>query len=675
MQEKSLTAQQNRSDERSTALEDTDEELIKYRGLYTAAVEKIEVLEHKNAQIREQLNETQQTLAEIENSASWKITEPVRKCLDLLKRIPILFLIIKAMKFLKNKGLRFTLIKVRNKLIFWRRKYRRKKPLYTSEELEQQRKEHFPKQIQFSIIVPLYNTPESFLREMIQSVLNQTYSDWQLCMADGSNGEHGEVEKICRAYSEIDKRICYRKLEKNLGISGNTNACLDMATGDYIALFDHDDLLHPAALHDVMKEICGKDADFIYTDESIFRRKPADAFMSHFKPDYAPDTLRANNYICHLTVFKKSLLEKVGGFRPECDGSQDFDMVLRLTEQAKSIVHIPKSLYYWRAHSDSVAESLDSKPYVFEAARRAIRDHLKRVGLEGEVTDSPARSIYRIRYKLKGMPLVSILIPNYEHKSMLEDCLNSIFEKTTYPNFEIILIDNNSVSEEMFSYYREIQSKWSNIRVIRWESGFNCPAMNNFGATFAKGEHLLLLSSDTEVISPEWIQEMLMFSQRTDVGAVGAKLYYADYTVQHAGIGIGIGQPSFLGYYFKGTDHQNLGYMGRLAYAQNLSAVTGACVMIRRSVWDETGGLDKSFEVAFNDVDLCMRIRKLGYLIVWTPFAELYHYESKRRRSDDTPEEKERFQREVERFQKRWERELALGDPYYNPNFSWPFLF
>ena len=588
---------------------------------------------------------------------------------ELLKRVRCIRLLYKGLKCLKEHGIAYTWHKLMIKL--GRRKQRaalNHRKLYTAKELRAQRKVEFGKNVKFSILVPLYNTPEKFLKEMIQSVRDQTYSDWELCLADGSDREHAYVGKICAQYGVKDKRVRYQKLEKNMGISGNTNACIDMAEGDYLALFDHDDLLHPAALFEMMRAICEQGADFIYTDENTFHNKPSDAFCPHFKPDYAPDTLRANNYICHFTAFKRSLIDTVGKFRPECDGSQDFDMVLRLTEQAEKIVHIPKILYYWRAHAGSVADSVGAKPYVIEAAHRAIEDHLKRVGLKGEVLDTVVPSMYRIRYEIEREPLVSILLPNYENKDVLETCLESIYGKTTWKNFEILVIENNSKSPELFDYYKEIEARWDNLKVVTWDSYFNYSAINNFGAGFAKGDYLLLLNNDTEVITPDWIQEMLMFAQRSDVGAVGAKLYYPDDTVQHAGLGLGL--LTLAGHLHRGFDRNHPGYMGRLIYAQDLTAVTAACVMVRRDVWDSIGGLDETFEVAFNDVDMCMRIRKAGYLIVFTPFAELYHYESKTRGAEDTPEKRKRFQGEIDRFHTRWAKELAAGDPYYNPNFS-----
>lgn len=587
----------------------------------------------------------------------------------LLKRNRYTHLIGKGLKCLKKNGWAYTVKKVAKKLGFRQSQLAlNTRRLYSVKELKEQRKTLFEQDVTFSILVPLYNTPEKFLKEMIRSVLKQTYAGWELCLADGSDEAHAYVGKICARYGAKDKRIRYQKLEKNMGISGNTNACIDMATGDYLALFDHDDLLHPAALFEMMKAICEQGADFIYTDENTFHKKPSDAFCPHFKPDYAPDTLRANNYICHFTAFKRSLIDVVGKFRPECDGSQDFDMVLRLTEQAEKIVHIPKILYYWRAHAGSVADSVGAKPYVIEAAHRAIEDHLERVGLKGEVLDTVVPSMYRIRYEIEGEPLVSILLPSHEYKDVLETCLDSIYSKTTWKKFEILVIENNSTSPELFDYYKEIEARWDNLKVITWDSYFNYSAINNFGARYAKGDYLLLLNNDTEVITPDWIQEMLMFAQRKDVGAVGAKLYYPDDTIQHAGIGLGL--LTLAGHYHRGFDRNHPGYMGRLIYAQDLTAVTAACVMVRRDVWDGMEGLDETFEVAFNDVDFCMRIRKAGYLIVFTPFAELYHYESKTRGAEDTPEKRRRFQGEIDRFHTRWARELAAGDPYYNPNFS-----
>lgn len=602
-------------------------------------------------------------------SSAWKMTKPLRASLDWIKKIlksnRVTYLICKGIKSVLRDGPVCTWGRVKRKIQDARKLKGRN--LINEKELAMQRQQGFPRQIKFSILVPLYNTPEDFLKEMIESVQAQTYSDWELCLADGSDAAHPQVERIVMQFQQRDNRIKYRKLEKNFGISGNTNACIEMATGDYIALFDHDDLLHPSVLYENMKAICEQGADFIYTDEVIFQGKTTNIIGTHYKPDFAIDNLRANNYICHFTVFEKSLLDKTGLFRSECDGSQDFDMVLRLTEQAQKIVHIPKPLYFWRSHPLSVASSLSAKPYVFESAKKAVRDHLNRVGLEGEVLDSAALSIYRVKYKIKGNPLVSILIPNKDHVSDLRKCIVSIQEKSSYPNYEIIVIENNSVEEKTFQYYQILERR-PNIRVVQWNGKFNYSAINNFGYTFAKGDYILLLNNDTEVISSDWIQEMLMYAQRSDVGAVGAKLYYPDGTIQHGGVVLGVG--GVAAHLHCNRPKNDIGYMGRLVYAQDLTAVTAACMMIPRKVWEQTKGLDESFEVAFNDVDFCMRIRQLGYLIVFTPFAELYHYEYKSRKTDDTPEKRDRYIGEVERFRERWAKELEAGDPYYNPNFS-----
>lgn len=643
-----------------------EQELAHYKEHYHAIVA-------QNAALERQLAEAQNAYNVISNAFFWKITKPARVIADWIKmplrKVAVFRLMNKGLRCLHENGWKYTWGKVKNKL-----KNRQdfsalaNKPLFTEQELAEQRKHQFPKSIKFSIVVPLFNTPEKFLREMIQSVIDQTYANWELCLADGSDAEHGLVEKICRQYAKKDSRIKYKKLEKNLGISGNTNACLEMANGDYIGLFDHDDLLHQAALYEVMRAICEQGADFIYTDENTFHNSPKDAFCPHFKPEFSPDTLRSYNYICHFVVFRHELMNDAGKFRSEFDGSQDYDMVLRLTEKAKKIVHIPEILYYWRAHQNSVASDISAKPYTLNAAKKALTEHLEREHLDGEVMDSTILSTYKIQYAIKKSPKVSIVIPNMDHIEVLRTCIDSILDKTTYENYEIIIIENNSKNEETFSYYRELE-KNSRVKIVNWIGKFNYSAINNFGVQQAvTGEYITLLNNDIEVITPDWIEQMLMFAQRTDVGAVGAMLYYPDETIQHAGVILGVG--GVAGHSHKNFNRGSYGYMSRATIVQNLSAVTFACVMIPRHVWDEVGGLDESFAVAFNDVDMCMRIRKAGYLIVWTPYAELYHYESKSRGLEDTPEKKKRFEGEVKLFQERWKAELAAGDPYYNPNLS-----
>lgn len=545
-------------------------------------------------------------------------------------------------------------------------------PLYTEEQLRAQRSQKYDREILFSIITPLYNTPEDFLREMIGSVQKQTYPNWELCLADGSDEEHGTVGQICLACAEKDSRIKYRKLDSNKGIAGNSNAAIEMAAGEYLALLDHDDLLHPAALHDVMQAICGRDADLIYTDEATFRSPDVDdVLLVHFKPDYAPDNLRANNYICHFTAFRRALLDRCGAFRSGYDGAQDHDLMLRLTREAERIVHIPEVLYYWRASPQSTAESEGNKPFVSAVGIKAVTDNLLAMGIEAKVELAKGiPTIYRISYPLPSpAPKVSIIIPNRDHVNDLRECVRSIREKTAYANYEIIIVENNSVEAETFACYRELSTE-ERVSVIRWPgSGFNWSAINNYAvAEAATGDYLLLLNNDTEVISPDWIEEMLMYAQRPDVGAVGAMLYYPDDTIQHAGVVLGLGGAA--GHAFNRIRRGNKGYMGRLCYAQNYSAVTGACLLIRRAVWEEVGGLDEAFAVNLNDIDLCMRIRKAGYLVVWTPYAELYHYESKSRGGNDTLEKKAGSTKEKLLFTTRWSEAMEKGDPYYNPNLT-----
>lgn len=539
------------------------------------------------------------------------------------------------------------------------------------EEVKRQKNYNFGKKIKFSVLVPLYNTPERFLQEMIESVQYQTYENWELCLADGSDEEHAYVEEICRDYAETDSRILYKKLEKNGGISENTNACIDMASGEYISLFDHDDILHPAALFETMLAIVEKGADYVYTDETTFEGTNISHILTrHYKPDYAIDNLRANNYICHFSTFKKELLDTAGRFRPEFDGSQDHDEILRLTEAANSIYHIPKVLYYWRSHANSVALDINAKTYAIDAAKNAVSAHFERKGLEAEIFGTRAfPTIFRFKYKLSGTPLVSILIPNKDHVEDLEKCIRSISEKSSYGNFEIIIIENNSTEKKTEAYYQKVQ-ELENITVVKFDGEFNYSRINNFGRTYAAGEYLILLNNDTEVISEDWIEQLLMYAQREDVGAVGAKLYFPDDTIQHAGIILRLGADRTAGHAFYGVPKESVGYMGRLCYAQNVSAVTAACLMVSSAIYDEVNGFDEDFAVALNDVDFCLKIRDKGYLNVFNPYAELYHYESKSRGQDSDKRNRMRYKAECDMFKKKWKDVLDAGDPYYNPNFS-----
>ncbi len=621
--------------------------------------ERIALLEEKNDLLEFKLNR-------IKTNPLWVHTGGLRK---------VMHTGIRQLNRVKNCG---GLKGVLAKLAYKKREMAAKKQFGTlsfpsPEERRRQEEAVFPRMVKISILVPLYNTPEDFLKEMLQSVEAQTYGNWELCLADGSDREHENVGRICRELGDRDNRIIYHKLEKNLGISGNTNACMELATGEYIALFDHDDLLHPSVLYEYVKVINEQNADYIYCDEATFKDGDINKMLTlHFKPDYAPDNLRANNYICHFSCFSRKLLEGTQLFRPQFDGSQDHDMILRLTDLAENVVHVPKLLYYWRSHAGSVASGIEAKSYAIEAARGAVADHLKKHGFQHfRITSTRAfETIFKISYEIIGNPKISMVIANKDHVEDLRRCITSILEKSTYDNLEIIVVENNSTTEEIFSYYQEIQAKDERIRVITYEGSFNYSKVNNLGVREAKGEYILLLNNDTEVITVNWLEELLMYAQREDVGAVGAKLYYGNKTIQHAGVVIGLGAHRTAGHTHYGQSRENLGYMGRLCYAQNVTAVTGACLLVKKSLYEEVGGLEEDFEISLNDVDFCLKLRKRGYLNVFTPFAELYHYESISRGLDDQGEKAARYDAESARFREKWREELKAGDPYYNPNFS-----
>ena len=604
------------------------------------------------------------------NSACWRVMSPVRVVFNIIKRIlksnKFTLLFYKFLLSLKNAGLKNTILKIMTKMIY-HTNIDTNKYILGEDELEKQRNTRFDQDIKFSILTPLYNTPETFLREMIESVINQTYGNWELCLVDASDNEHKYVTKIVKEYATKDKRIKYKRLSQNLGISENTNECIKMATGTYIGLLDHDDVLAPSALFENINAICLTDADVLYSDEATFQNSIDNITIAHFKPDFAIDNLRANNYICHFTVFRKKLLKKTGNLNSMYDGSQDHDFILRLSEATNNIVHIPKILYFWRSHVNSVAFDIGAKEYAIKAAHQAIKDHLSRCGINASIESTKAlSSIYRIKYDIVCNEKVSIIIPNKDHLHDLKKCIDSILTCTTYANYEIIIIDNNSSDQKLFEYYEELK-QYSNISVFDFNIPFNYSKINNFAASKAKGKYLLFLNNDTEVITPNWIEEMVMYAQRDDVGAVGAMLYYPDNTIQHAGVILGLGGVAGHAYC---RQPKNFGYMGNLAYARNVTIVTGACMMVKKDIFNKIGGFNEEFAVTFNDVDLCMNIRRLKYLIVWTPHAELYHYESKSRGHEDTPEKQERFQSEVCLFHKNWSKELEVGDPYYNPNLS-----
>lgn len=537
----------------------------------------------------------------------------------------------------------------------------------TQKELEAQRNTTFDYQPKFSILVPTYNTPIQFLKDMIESVTNQTYANVELCIADGSNG-NDELRNVLNEYAKKDSRVRFTFLEENKGIAENTNGALKIATGDYIGLLDHDDVLAPDALYEVVKALQDNRYDIIYTDEDKVDGQLKNHNDPNFKPDFSLDLFRSHNYITHFFVVKKDIMDKVHGFRSEYDGSQDYDLMFRCIENAESIKHIPKILYHWRMHGGSVAGNPKSKMYAYEAGKKAIEDHLKRVGETATVEHTGMWGMYHTTYNTKNNPLLSIIIANKDHVKDLNKCIKSIIKRSIYKNFEIIIVENNSTEAKTFEYYDKIQKQYSQVKVVKYEGIFNYSAINNLGVKNSSGDYILLLNNDTELISKNGIGDMLGICMRKEVGIVGAKLLFADNTVQHAGIVLGFG--GFAGHVFSGIGRNDFGYMVRARINCNYSAVTAACLMTKRTVWDEVNGLDESFVVALNDVDFCLRVREKNYLIVYDAFAEWHHYESKSRGYEDTPEKVERFNGEVKRFQERWKKVLEQGDPYYNANFS-----
>lgn len=606
-------------------------------------------------------------LNRIKSNPLWKASAPARKCIHFL---------IRQKTRIKNCGnIKGVIAKLKYKQIERQAMEGYGTKSFPSvEEAKRQKETRFPWMVKISILVPLYNTPEEFLREMIESVTNQTYENWELCLADGSDQEHGKVAQIVKEYQEKDGkgRIVYRKLLKNEGIAGNTNHCLALATGEYIGLFDHDDVLHPGVLYEYVKVINEKQADYIYCDETTFKSGDINKMLTmHFKPDFAIDNLRANNYICHFSVFARELLDGTELFRSRFDGSQDHDMILRLTDRAKCVVHVPKLMYYWRSHPGSTAAGIGAKPYAVASAKGAVADHLKRHGFDHfQISSTRAfDTIFKIRYQIIGNPLISIVIANKDHAGDLRRCLDSVFEKSTYDNFEVIIVENGSTEKSILDYYEELKEN-ERVKIVTFEGHFNYSAVNNLGVSKAKGEYVLLLNNDTQVITVNWMEELLMYAQRPDVGAVGAKLYYGDKTIQHAGVVLGLGAHRTAGHSHYGQHRDNLGYMGRLCYAQNVSAVTGACLMVKKALFLQAGGLSEEFAVSLNDVDFCLKLREMGLLNVFTPFAELYHFESLSRGLDDAGQKAERYNKESERFREKWKEALSAGDPYYNPNFS-----
>jgi GT2 family glycosyltransferase len=518
-----------------------------------------------------------------------------------------------------------------------------------------------------SVVMPVFNTPERYLRKALASVVGQLYPNWELCVADDASAKP-HVAAVLAEYAAKDLRIRIVSRPTNGGISEATNSAIDRATGEYIAFLDHDDVLPAHALYMVACEIArDPDLDVIYSDEDKISRWGR-RYDPHFKSDWNPDLFLGQNMISHLGVYRTLLVREVGGLRPEFDGSQDYDLALRILEriEPRCIRHIPHVLYHWRAAAGSAAKSAGEKPHALEAARRAVADHVQRRGIHADAAIAPGAPFLQIRYRLDCEPSVSIIIPTKDQKELLACCVSGVLERTHYRNLQLLIVDNRSEEAATHAYFDEIATD-PRVRVLHYDEPFNFSLINNWAASRAAGDVLLFLNNDTEVIDADWLRHLVANACRAEVGAVGAKLIYPSGRVQHAGVILGLG--GVAGHFHLGCQRHDPGYFSRAVLQQNLSAVTAACVAMRRTVFEEAGGFNGDLRVAFNDVDLCLRLRQSGYLIVWTPLAELYHHESASRGSDLLSARHNEFMQENQYMQAKWGWALHR-DPYFNPNLS-----
>lgn len=615
----------------------------------TSKIESLQVL----------LAERDRTLTDMLNSVSWRITAPLRR-----------------FAWLKSTPLWKSFTKSRLPEVFQGSDYDiwMKMHQLTETEIKQIRTdiEHLSYKPTISILMPVYNIDEIWLRKAIESVVNQLYPHWELCIADdGSPREH--IKKTIEKYSGNDRRIKAKFLEKNQGMANCYNEALRMAGGEFVGTLDHDDELTEDALYENAKLLNRHPhLDMIYSDEDKIdlQGKRSDPF---FKPDYSPDLLLSMNYICHFTLFRRSVLDDIGGFRSGFDGSQDYDVILRFVERTASIAHIPKILYHWRKMPGSAACEVDSKPYAFISAKKTLGEYLVRNHIDGTVVDGSFPSSYRVKRTLIQPGMVSIIVPFRDKVTLLEKCVKSILQKTNYPSYEILLVNNQSSEATTINYLATLQSS-GNIRIVNYDKDFNFSAINNEAVRQARGEYVLLLNNDTEVISDEWLNAMVEHAQRKEVGIVGAKLLYPNGTIQHAGVVMGLGIASHA---FKHLPSDSHGYFGLASVIRNYSAVTGACMLMRKEVYEELGGLDEeNFRIAYNDVDMCLRAIERGYKIIYTPYALLYHYESISRGDDNTRnmalKEPDKFKRIIsERIYmvEKWQK-FINSDPFYNPNLT-----
>ncbi len=636
-------------------------EIEKLKKHYSGALEQLDIARRQCADYR--------TMYEsVSSSTVWKLTKPVRFLLDIIKWPFRQHLLRKGIKFIKHVrkyGWRSAWQKVRQRRNE-RAHSRNITHTITAGERNRQLKVNFNRDIKFSILVPLYNTPLNFLEEMINSVREQTNFNWELCLADGSDEAHAEVGRTCITLAKHDDRIKYKKLDENRGISLNTNACIDMATGDYIALFDHDDILHPSALFEMMQAICNEGADYVYTDEVTFESPDITKIISvHYKPDFAPDNLRANNYICHFSAFSREVLDKSGLFRSEFDGSQDHDLILRLTSNAKKIVHIPKVLYFWRSHPLSVAMDINSKTYAIEAGKGAVRSFIEQNGMSGVVESTKVfPAMYRISYGIKRQARVSVIVTGCRTERQLQRCIERMRERTSYENYEIIYACNTE--DKLSARLDEFVASGLINTLVKCDKD-SVPELFNAAAAKSESDYLMFLDGGCEIVSNNWIEELLMYAQREDVAIAAGALYYPDNTVRHAGYIVGNGKNGVAARMFHRIHNTSVGYMGRLWYSQNLSAVSAEMMLIERELFCKLGGFDEEYRSFYYDVDLCLRARAEGKLIVWNPYAAAYSLTSVRTRNKD---DLKIAITDARRMEKLWDEVISSPDPYYNRNFS-----